>query len=130
VFDDRRGRITVNDPSNGGRASTFEFSADSVTRAGISFALESMGPRFSVADISALNEQKVAALEAEALKRLAAGRTAYLESVSIGAHPFVHQAGAHAIEVRVRDLAKDSAQAQYAWIVFDFNGRVLDFVTF
>jgi hypothetical protein len=42
----------------------------------------------------------------------------------------VRQAGAHAIEVRVRDMAEDFARAHYAWIVFDFNGRVLGFVTF
>ena len=69
-------------------------------------------------------------LEAEAMKRLGGQRTVYLESVSIGAHPFEPQAGARAIEVRVRDIAQDSALAQYAWIVFDFNGRILDFVTF
>jgi hypothetical protein len=77
-----------------------------------------------------LNEQKLASLQAEALKRLGAQKTAYMESVSIGAHPLVRQGGAHAIEVRVRDLAEDSAQAHYAWIVFDFEGRVLDSTTF
>jgi hypothetical protein len=67
---------------------------------------------------------------AEAMKRLGTPGPAYLESVSIGGQPFVCQAGAHAIEVRVRDMAEDSARAHYAWIVFDFNGRVLDVVTF
>ena len=89
-----------------------------------------MGPRFGVADIGSLNEQRIAALLAEALKRLGTQGPAYLESVSIGGQPFVRQAGAHAIEVRVRDMAEDSARAHYAWIVFDFNGQVLDFVTF
>jgi hypothetical protein len=42
----------------------------------------------------------------------------------------VGRAGAHAIEVRLRDQAEDSAQAHYAWIVFDFGGRVLDSSTF
>ena len=73
-----------------------------------------------------LNEHKLAALEADALKTLGASRQAYLESVTIGAHPFVRQAGAHAIEVRVRDIPEDSARANYAWIVYDFNGRALD----
>jgi hypothetical protein len=130
IFDDRRGRITVDDRQNGGRAATFEFSADGVTRAAFSFSLDSMGPRFSVADTRSLDAQKIAALEAEAMKRLVTQGTAYLDSVSIGAHGFVRQAGAHAIEIRLRDMAEDSARAHYAWIVFDFDGRVLDSVTF
>jgi hypothetical protein len=77
-----------------------------------------------------LDEQMIAKLEAEAIKRLGGQSTVYLESVSIGAHLFEPQAGAHAIEVRIRDIPQDSAQAHYAWIVFDFDGRVLDFVTF
>jgi hypothetical protein len=130
VADDRRGRITVNDPAHGGQAAMFDFTSDGVTRAGISFSLDSMGPRFGVADLAALNEQKLKALQADAFKRLSGNKTAYLESVTIGAHPFVRQAGAHAIEVRLRDVAEDSARAEYAWIVYDFSGRVLDFVTF
>ena len=127
VFDDRSGRITVDDPANAGRPATFEFSPDSVVRAAISFSLNSMVPRFNVSDIASLNEQKLAKLEADALKQLGTRGTVYLESVSIGAHPFVRKAGAHAIEVRVRDRAEDSVQAHYGWIVFDFNGQVLDF---
>lgn len=50
----------------------------------------------------------------------------YLESVMIGAHPFVRQAGAHAIEVRVRDVPEDSVRTNYAWIVYDFSCRALD----
>jgi len=130
VFDDKRGRVTIDDPANGGRAATFEFNPDGVTRASISFSLDSMGPRFSLADIASLDQQKIAALQAEAFERLARNGTAYLESVSFGAHPFVRQAGAHAIEVRLRNLPEDSVRSSYAWIVFDFSGRVLDFVTF
>ena len=52
------------------------------------------------------------------------------ESITIGAHPFVRQAGAHAIEVRVRDIPDDSVRANYAWIVYDFSGRLLDSSTF
>jgi hypothetical protein len=130
VFDDRRGRVTVDDPGQGGRAATFDFAPDTVTRATIAFSLDSMGPRFAVGDIAALDAQRIAALQAEAINRLGARRTAYLESLTIGAHPFVRQAGVHAIEVRVRDLAQDSAQAHHAWIVFDFDGRVLDLSTF
>jgi len=100
-----------------------------VTRAAISFSLDSMGPRFQVGDLALLTQQKFAMLEATAMKKLGAQKTVYLESVSIGAHPFVQKAGAHAIEVRVRDVPEDSARAEYGWIVFDFEGRVLDFVT-
>ncbi len=88
-----------------------------------------MGPRFHGADLAPLTEQKFAALEADALKRLSGGKTAYLESVTLGAHPFVQKAGARAIEVRVRDIAQDSIQAHYGWIVYDFSGRVLDLST-
>ena len=130
VADDRRGRITIDDPAHGGQAETFDFTDDGVSRAGISFSLDSMGPRFGVADLAALNEQKLSALQADAFKRLSGARKAYLESVTIGAHPFVRQAGAHAIEIRLRDIPEDSAKAEYAWIVYDFSGRVLDFVTF
>jgi hypothetical protein len=130
AFDDRRGRITVDDPGQGGGAATYDFAPDTVTRATITFSLDSMGPRFAVGDIAALDAQRIAAFEAEAMQRLGARRTVYLDSLTIGAHPFVQQAGAHAIEVRVRDLAQDSVQAHYAWIVFDLNGRVLDLSTF
>jgi hypothetical protein len=85
-----------------------------------------MGPRFAVGDVGPFNEQRIAALQAEAMKRLAGQRTAFLESVTIGAHPFVRRAGARAIEVRLRDLAEDSVRAHCAWIVFEFDGRVLD----
>jgi hypothetical protein len=129
VFNDRGGRITVDEPANGGRPATFDFSGDSVTRSAISFSLESMGPRFRGTDLALLTEQKFAALEADALKLLAAGKPAYLESVTMGAHPFVQKAGARAIEVRVRDIPEDSARAHYGWIVYDFSGRVLDFST-
>jgi hypothetical protein len=126
VANDREARVTIEDPTHGGQPATFEFSADGVSRATISFSLEAMGPRFGVGELAPLNEQKLAALEADALKTLGANRQAYLESVTIGAHPFVRQAGAHAIEVRVRDIPEDSARANYAWIVYDFNGRALD----
>jgi hypothetical protein len=130
VADERRGRITINDPAHGGQAATFDFTGNGVSRAGISFSLDSMGPRFSVADLAALDAQKLATLQADAFKRLSGAKRAYLESVTIGAHPFVRQAGAHAIEVRLRDVPEDSVKAEYAWIVYDFSGHVLDFVTF
>jgi hypothetical protein len=130
VADDRRGRITIDDPAHGGQAATFDFTNDGVSRAGISFSLDSMGPRFGVGDLAALNEQKLTALQTDAFKKLSGSKKAYLESVTIGAHPFVRQAGARAIEVRLRDVPEDSAKAEYAWIVYDFSGRVLDFVTF
>ena len=100
-----------------------------MTRAGFTFSLASTGPRFGVADLASLTEQKIATLEAEALKKLGKSKKVYLESVSIGPHLFVRDAGARAIEVRVRDVPEDSARAGYGWIVYDFDGRVLDFVT-
>jgi hypothetical protein len=130
VFDDRGGRVTIDDPANQGQAQTFDFSEDGAARSGITFTLDSSGPRFGVADVATLDEKMIARLEAEAMKRLGGQNPIYLESVSIGAHPFEPQAGALAIEVRVRNIAQDSVQANYAWIVFDFNGRVVDYVTF
>jgi hypothetical protein len=130
AFDDRGGKVTLDDASQGGRPATFEFSADTLTRASISFSLDAMGPRFGVGALASINEQKIAALQAEAFKRLAAGRTVYMDSIRIGAHALVQRAGAQAIEVRLRDVAQDSAQAQYAWIVFDLDGRVLDLSKF
>jgi hypothetical protein len=126
AFDDRGGRITLDDPSQGGRAATFDVAPDTFTRATISFSFDSMGPRFAVGDLASLDEPRIAAMQAGAMSRLGGQRTVWLESVRIGAHPFVGRAGAHAIEVRLRDRAEDSAQAHYAWIVFDFDGRVLD----
>ena len=99
-----------------------------MTRAGITFSLDSTGPRFGVADLES-TEQKIATVEAEALKKLGESKKVYLESVSIGPHPFVRDADARAIEVRVRDVPEDSVRAEYGWIVYDFDGRVLDFTT-
>jgi hypothetical protein len=91
-LNDNGGRITLDDATNGGRAATFDFSGDGATRS-ISFSLDSMGPRFSVTDLAALTEQRFVAMEADAMKRLGRGRVVYLESVNIGAHPFVQKAG-------------------------------------
>jgi hypothetical protein len=126
AFDDRGGKITLDDASQGGRPATFDFGVDTVTRASISFSFDAMGPRFGIGALASINEQKIAALQAEAFKRLAPGRTAYMESVRIGAHALATRVGAQAIEVRLRDRAEDSVQAQYAWIVFDIDGRVID----
>ena len=130
VADNQQARITVEDPAHGGQPATFEFSADDVGRVAIVCSLDSMGPRFNAGDLSQITEQKLAALETDALKKLGKTRPAYLESITIGAHPFVRQAGAHAIEVRVRDIPDDSVRANYAWIVYDFSGRLLDSSTF
>ncbi len=128
--DERGCRVTIDDPANGGKPATFEFASDSVTRAAISFSLDAMGPRFAVADLAPLTQEKLAALETAALTKLGESRHVYLESVRIGSHPFVPQAGAKAVEIRVRDVAQDSVRANYAWMVFDFDGRVLDSVTY
>jgi hypothetical protein len=129
VADDRGGRITLDDSANGGGPARFDFTADGVLRATITFSFDSSGPRFGVADLASLTEQKIATLEADALKKLGESKKVYLESVSIGPHLFVSEAGARAIEVRVRDVPEDSVRAGYGWIVYDFDGRMLDFST-
>jgi hypothetical protein len=53
VANDREARVTIEDPMHGGQPATFEFSADGVSRATISFSLEAMGPRFGVAELAA-----------------------------------------------------------------------------
>ena len=126
VADDRGGRITIDDPSSGGNPATFDLSGDGVSRASMTFTLNSKGPRFGVPDLASFTEQKIAALEADAMKRLGGNKQVYLESVSIGAHLIVHKAGAREIEVRVRDIPEDSVSAEYGWIVYDFDGRPLD----
>jgi hypothetical protein len=127
VGDDRGGRITIEDPANGGNLATFDLAGDGVTRASMTFTMNSEGPRFGVADLALLTQQKITALVADAMKRFGRNKQVYLESISIGAHMFVRKAGARAIEVRVRDIQQDSAKAEYAWIVYDFEGRALDF---
>jgi len=87
VADNQQARITVEDPAHGGQPATFEFSPDGVSRAAIVFSLDSMGPRFNAGDLSQITEQKLAALETDALKKLGKTRPAYLESITIGAHP-------------------------------------------
>ena len=127
VGDDRGGRITIDDPANGGNLATFDLSGDGASRASMTFTMNSEGPRFGVADLALLSQQKITALVADAMKRFGRNKQVYLESISIGAHMFVRKAGARAIEVRVRDIPQDSARAEYAWIVYDFEGRALDF---
>ncbi len=129
VFNYRDGRITIDEPANNGRPATFDFAGGGVNRSSISFSLEASGPHFRGAELAPLTEQKFAALQADAPKRLSGGRTAYLESVTLGVHPLAQRAGARAIEVRIRDIPQDSIQAHYGWIVYDFSGRVLDLST-
>jgi hypothetical protein len=78
---------------------------------------------------AAIERAKIATLEAEALKKLGESKQVYLESVSIGPPPVRARCRRAAIEVRVRDVPEDSVRAEYGWIVFDFDGRVLDFTT-
>jgi hypothetical protein len=122
-FDDDGGSITIEERENGDQLATFKFSSDSVTRASLSFGI--LGTRFSAVDVAPLNEQMIAALEAEALKRLGGKRTPYPQSVTIRVYR-----DAPAIEVTVRDSVENSMRAHHARIVFDFNGRVVDIVTF
>ena len=130
VVEDGGGRVTVDDKGNTGKATTFDLTGDGISRSPFSFSLESTGPRFTLSDIAGFNEAKIVALETAAREKITLGKPAWLESVTIGPHPFVQSAGARAIEVRFRDIAVDSAKAEYCWIVFDFDGHVLDFVTF
>jgi hypothetical protein len=126
--DDRGGKITIDDPTRGGEPATFDLVGDDLKRASISFSFSSSGARFGIADVSTLTEEKLASIEADAMKRLGAKKQLYLESVQIGAHMFVKKAGARAIEIRFRDIPVDSARANYAWIVYGFDGKVLDYV--
>ncbi|MGO9132490.1 MAG: hypothetical protein ACLP8A_00360 [Methylovirgula sp.] len=127
---DRGGQVTIDDPQNGGKPASFDFAADGMSRSSITFSLYAMGPRFGVADLAPLTEAKIAALQADAMQTLAPKKSAYLDSIAIGPHPFAREAGARVIEVRLRDQGQDSAQAQYAWIVYDFTGKRLDFSAF
>ena len=52
VADDRGGRITIDDASNGDNPATFDLSGDGVSRASMTFSLNSTGPRFGVADLA------------------------------------------------------------------------------
>jgi hypothetical protein len=55
-------------------------------------------------------------------------RPVYLRGGTIGRNFFVAEAGTRAIEIRVRNLPEDSIAAQYGWIVYGFDGRVLDYL--
>lgn len=128
--DERGGRVSLDDPQNAGKLATFDFGQDGLTRAAITFTLYAGTDRFSAQDLAAVTEQKLAALLEQARQKLAPKRQAYLESITIGSHPFARGAGPHAIEIRLRDVAVDSASANYAWIVFGFDGRVIDSSSF
>ncbi|MFI4995493.1 MAG: hypothetical protein ACHQAQ_06885 [Hyphomicrobiales bacterium] len=74
VADERGGRITIDDKANGGRPATFELSGDGATPAAISFSLESMGPRFSVADLAPLTEGELATVTRPPRRSAISGR--------------------------------------------------------
>lgn len=126
--DDRGAKVTVDDPANGNQPATFDFTGDSVSRSAFTFSLSAAASdRFGVTDLGSFTEQKIALFEEVALKKLSKNKKAYLESVTIGPQLFVPQAGARAIEVRIRDTPQDSPKSEGGWIVFNFAGRVLDF---
>jgi hypothetical protein len=58
VADDRGGRITIDDPASGGNLATFDLSADGVSRASMTFALNPQGPRFGVPEPGIVNRAK------------------------------------------------------------------------
>ena len=125
VFDGRGARVTVQAP-DADKPVTYQFNGHTFTRTLFSMPSETTGPRFTLADASRLSEATLETLEADALKRLAGGRKAFLESVHLGPQAFAAEGGARAMEIRIRDREVDSAQAQYGWIIFSFDGRVLD----
>jgi len=127
MANEKDGRITLDDPANGGEATTFDFTANGLSRTDHAFILYAKGAHFAVKDLAPLTQQKLAALKSDALKRLGAGKKLYLDSLTIGSHPFAPKAGGRAIEVRVRDTPESSSKSNTAWIVYDFDGRVVDF---
>jgi hypothetical protein len=121
------GRVTVDDAANGGQMATFNFTAHGLLRAPSVFAIRAKDSRFFVKELAFLGEPKLTALEADAMRRLGATKKLYLDSMAIGPHPFAPKAGARAIELRFRDTPEPSPKSSGAWIVYDFNGHVLDF---
>jgi len=127
-IDGRGGRFTADDPANQGQPTMFDLSADGASRGG-TVPLNSTVPRLSVTDLALLTEQKFITLEAETLKKLGEKKKVYLESIRIGADAWLAPAaGAHAIMIRVRDIPEDSVKAEYGWVAYDFEGRVVDFM--
>jgi hypothetical protein len=125
---DRGAQVTVDDPASGNQPTTFDFTGDSVSRSPYTFSLSApTSDRLSFAELGSFTAQKIAMLEEIALKKLSKNKKVYLESVTIGPQLFVPQAGARAIEVRIRDTPEDSPKSEGGWIVFNFADRVLDF---
>jgi hypothetical protein len=125
VIDNRGARVSIQPPGSEA-AVTYDYNGHGFTRASFTFAMGNDGPRFALADIARMDQAIFQRLEADALKRLAPGRQAWLESVHLGAQMFATQAGARAIEIRVRNQEVDSVRAEYGWIIYGFDGRVLD----
>ena len=126
MADEKSGRITLDDAAKGGEATTFDFTANGLARGDHAFVLYPKGAHFAVRDLASLTQQKLAALEADALKRLGSGKPLYLHSLTIGSHPFAFKAGGRAIEVRLRDTPESSSKSNTGWIVYDFDGHALN----
>ena len=132
-IDERGGKFTADDPVHGGEPAIFELSADGASRGTdpVAPTVAPKGftaPRLTFADLASLTEQKFTKLEAAALKKLGEKKKVYLESIRIGADAwFAPAAGAHAITIHVRDVPEDSVQAEYSWVAYDFEDRVVDF---
>ncbi len=127
MADENAGRITLDDPAKGGEATTFNFTPNGLSRSDHAFILYAKGAPFAVRDLAALTQQKLAAMEADAQKRLGGGKVLFLDRVTIGSHPFAPKAGGRAIEVRLRDTPESSDKSKTGWIVYDFSGHMLEF---
>jgi hypothetical protein len=123
---DQNARITIDDPGRAGQTTTFDFKSNGLLRGSIVLNDQS-NQRYEVKDLAFLTEQKLTALEADAMKRLGGKIKLYLDSLTIGPHPFAPKLGARAIEIRFRDTPESSVKSEWAWIVYDFNGKVQDF---
>jgi hypothetical protein len=130
AFDDRGGHIVIEDPSNGGQLASFDFTATGVQRASITMSMNPGGKRFRIADIASLNAGRLASLEQAAMKKLTAHKKGYLNNLTIGSNVFDPQAGAKAVDIYVRDIPVNSAQANYAWALYSFEGKYIDGTSF
>ncbi len=129
-FDDwRGGRVTIEEVAGSGQFATFDFTADGVKRAAITFSLGTGTAGLRLADLTVLTAAKLTALEAAATKKIAATKTGYLHSVTIGPNGFDPEVGAKAMTIYLRDIPVDSAKAEYGWALYDFDGKYIDGVS-
>lgn len=129
-FDDTKGgRITIEEVAKSGQFASFDFTADGVKRADMTFSLSTGSPGLRLADLAVFTAAKFAALEDAAMKKMTAGKKGYLQSVTIGPNGFDPQAGAKAVDIYIRDIPVNSAKAEYGWALYDFDGKYIDGVS-